>query len=271
MSANPINRPVNPAALAPSPLLMLLEGRAVGEWLQFVSSAPLFALAPRGDGHTVLVLPGLGADDASTATLRALLDRLGYAPAGWQLGQNRGWRAETQAGLQRRLSDLAATSGRKISLIGWSMGGILARELARENPALVRGVISLGSPFAGSARASNADGLYRLLNGPRRSGPHPDSEARRTRMRTPPPVPSTAIYSRSDGVVNWRGCREQLGPQSENIEVEGSHCGLGHNVMAAFAIADRLAQREGEWRPFEREGLRRFLYRDPYRDESALF
>ena len=263
-------------ARPPSPFLLMLEGRALAELFQFVASSPLFTLAPRGDGHTVMVLPGLGADDSSTQALRSLLSGLGYDAVGWELGRNRGWTSATLEGLEQRLADLAARSGRKVSLIGWSMGGIFARELARARPSLVRGVITLGSPFASPPGASNAGALYKLLNGEaprgdsRSSGPAPEVSARRARMLTPPPVPATAIFSRSDGVVNWRGCREQVGPQSENVEVEGSHCGLGHNVMAAYVIADRLAQAEGAWRPFDRQGLRGIVYRDPYRDGPDL-
>jgi hypothetical protein len=88
-------------------------------------------------------------------------------------------------------------------------------------------------------------------------------------MKTPPPVPSTAIYSRSDGIVAWQGCLEREGPLSENIEVEGSHCGLGHNPAVLYAICDRLAQPEGGWRRFERTGLRSLIYRDPHRGSAG--
>ena len=119
-------------------------------------------------------------------------------------------------------------------------------------------VITLGSPFAGAPKASNAWKLYERAS--RRSvedWPH------RERMKTPPPVPATAIFSRSDGIVAWQGCLEREGPLSENIEVEGSHCGLGHNPAVLYAIADRLAQPEGGWRHFERSGIRSLIYRDP--------
>jgi hypothetical protein len=87
-------------------------------------------------------------------------------------------------------------------------------------------------------------------------------------MKLPPPVPSTAIYTRSDGIVAWQGCREQESATTENIEVEGSHSGLGYNPAALYAIADRLAQTEGEWRPFDRSGLRSLLYSDPRRRDG---
>lgn len=164
--------------------------------------------------------------------------------------------------MQQRLAELADRHGRKVSLVGWSLGGIFARELARHAPQQVRQVITLGSPFAGPPRASNAWQMYERLSG-RRSDDWPQREA----MKRPPPVPATAIYSRSDGIVAWQGCREREGPASENIEVEASHCGLGHHPAVLHAIADRLAQRDGAWKPFERRGARSWLYPDPARDD----
>jgi len=125
-------------------------------------------------------------------------------------------------------------------------------------------VITLGSPFAGAPKASNAWKLYE-----RASRQSVEDWPHRERMKTPPPVPSTAIYSRSDGIVAWQGCLEREGPLSENIEVEGSHCGLGHNPAVLYAVCDRLAQPEGGWRHFERTGLRSLIYRDPKRGEAT--
>jgi len=139
---------------------------------------------------------------------------------------------------------------------------VFARELARRAPALVRSVITLGSPFAGEPRASNAWKLYERLS-ERAADDWPEPE--RERMRTAPPVPCTAIFSRSDGIVAWQGCMEREGPAAENIEVEGSHCGLGHNPAVLAAVADRLAQPEGQWRRFDRSGLRGLVYPDPSR------
>jgi pimeloyl-ACP methyl ester carboxylesterase len=257
-------RTASDPSAAPSRELLLLEVRAVWELGAFFSMAPLLRLAPRGDGHPVLVLPGLAASDKSTQPLRAFLRDRGYSAHGWKLGANCGPRPGAEAMMQERLDELANRHKQKVSLIGWSLGGVFAREMARRAPEQVRLVITLGSPFAGEPKASNAWQLYE-----RASGRKADDWPQRAAMRVPPPVPSTAIFSRSDGIVAWQGCLEQEGPTSENIEVEGSHCGLGHNPAVLFAIADRLAQPIGRWRPFDRSGVRGVVYRDPRRDAVA--
>lgn len=248
---------------APSRKLLLLELRAISELGAFFTMAPLLRRAPRGDGHPVLVLPGLAASDTSTRPLRAFLRDRGYYAHGWKLGPNHGPRRGAEAKMQQRLAELFDRHGRKVSLIGWSLGGVFAREMARRAPQQVRSVITLGSPFAGAPRASNAWKLYERV-----SERKVEDWEQREAMRRPPPVPATAIYSRSDGIVNWRGCLEQEGPTSENIEIDGSHCGLAHNPAVMFAIADRLAQPEGRWRHFDRSGVRGLIYRDPYRDAA---
>ncbi len=257
-------RTVTDPAAPPSRQLLLLEARAIWEMGAFFTTWPLLRLGPRGDGHPVLVLPGMAASDTSTRPLRAFLKERGYAAHGWKLGPNHGPRPGVEQRMHDRLTELAERYGQKVSLIGWSLGGIFARELARHAPAQVRGVISLGSPFAGSPRASNAWKLYERLS----EGSVID-DARQERMRQPLAVPATAIYSRSDGIVAWQGCLEQDGPLAENIEVEGSHCGLGHNPLVLHAIADRLAQPEGEWRRFERSGIKGLIYPDPRRGSLA--
>lgn len=247
----------------PSRLLLALEARGIGEFHAFLSLYPLLRLAARGDGHPVLVLPGLSASDTSTRPLRTYLKDQGYAAHGWKLGPNRGPRPGVEAALDARLAELAQRHRRKVSLIGWSLGGVFAREMARRAPDLVRQVITLGSPFASEPKASNAWRLYETL-----SERKVDDWPERDIMRRPPPVPSTAIYSRSDGIVAWQGCLEQDATTAENIEVRGSHCGLGHNPAVVYAIADRLAQPEGEWEPFDRRGLRGLLYPDPRRGDG---
>ena len=148
----------------------------------------------------------------------------------------------------------------KVSLVGWSLGGIFARELAKQAPEAVRMVITLGSPFGGHPKATNAWRVYEMASGEKIDD---GNQAFVEALRETPPVPTTAIYSRTDGICAWQSCRERPGPQAENIEVPGSHCGLGHNPAVIYAVAERLAQPENDWRPFERSGWRAFVYRDP--------
>jgi pimeloyl-ACP methyl ester carboxylesterase len=248
----------------PSRLLLALEVRGILELQAFFAAYPLLRRAPRGDGHPVLVLPGLAASDVSTRPLRTYLRAQGYAAHGWKQGPNHGPRPGVETGMDARLAELAGRYQRKVSLIGWSLGGVFARELARRAPALVRQVITLGSPFANEPKASNAWRLYEALSG-RPVGDWPGREA----MKRPPPVPSTAIYTRTDGIVAWQGCLEQESAMTQNIEVEGSHSGLGHNPVVLYAIADRLALPEGKWWPFDRSGIRSLLYPDPQRRDGG--
>jgi pimeloyl-ACP methyl ester carboxylesterase len=246
----------------PSRALLFLEGRALWELGAFVGSLPLLNAAPKGDGHPVLVLPGLIASDVSTRPLRAFLKGRGYAAHGWGLGRNLGPREGIEEGMRQRLLELNQRYGRKVSLIGWSLGGVFARELAKQEPQAVRQVITLGSPFASDPRATNAWRVFEWASG--QKVPERGS-SRIFRLREAPPMPSTAIYSRTDGICAWQGCREDASPTTDNIEIMGSHCGLGHNPAAVYAIADRLALPEDGWKPFERDGWKRAIYLDPDR------
>ncbi|TMJ52312.1 MAG: alpha/beta hydrolase [Alphaproteobacteria bacterium] len=247
-------------AQPPSRLLLLMEGRALHELAAFAASLPLLRLAPRGDGHPVLVLPGLVASDISTRPLRGFLKDHAYAAHGWKLGRNHGYFPGLERRMVDRIRDLRGRYGRKVSLIGWSLGGIFARQVAKLVPDDIRTVITLGSPFSGNPRASHAWRLYELTSGYRVDD---QSNAFARTLAEPPPVPTTAIYSRSDGICAWECCVEKRTDKSESIEVHSSHCGLGHNPAAVYAIADRLAQREGEWKPFGRGGWRAFVYPEP--------
>jgi pimeloyl-ACP methyl ester carboxylesterase len=246
---------------APSKLLALSElPRALAELGSLPWFGPLLMSAPRGDGHPVLVLPGFITTDASTGLLRRYLQMLGYTPYAWELGRNLGPKAIGQEGekLVERLDAIHAETGRKVSIVGWSLGGVMARQVARRRPDKVRQVISLGSPFTGDPRATNVLPAYEALTGQRVSDP--DTQAQLRESATTPPVPSTAIYTKSDGIVSWRNCCEPEDAASDNIEVYGSHCGLGVNASVLYAVADRLAQPEGEWAPFERKGCRAWMY-----------
>ncbi|HVN85166.1 MAG TPA: alpha/beta hydrolase [Candidatus Binatia bacterium] len=228
----------------PSRGLLFLEGRALVELLALIPAYPFLRRAPKGDGHPVLVLPGLLADDFSTRALRRFLRDRGYAAHGWKLGRNLGPTPDSTQGMTQRLADLRQRYGRRVSLIGWSLGGVYARELARHFPADVRLVITLASPFRDLEAVNVPAALLR------RRQPHPDEAALRQRLAQPLPVPMTAIYSRSDGITAWRSCIDEPGPQTENIEVESSHLGIGHHPVVLLIIADRLAQPEGSWRAF---------------------
>jgi pimeloyl-ACP methyl ester carboxylesterase len=250
----------------PSLALFLTEpGRAFADYGATLATSPVLLRAPRGDGHPVLVLPGLLAQDASTATMRVYLRSLGYEVYGWRLGRNLGPTPAILDGMTTRLEALHRASGRSVSLVGWSLGGIFARELARSRPALVRQVITLGSPFGlhtpGDSRANAA---YRRLGTLHVS---PDALPRRERLSRPIPVPTTAVYSRLDGVVPWRACINMAGRRSENVEVYSSHLGMGHNAAVLWVIADRLAQPEGAWRPFRAPSLVRHFF--PERTAAA--
>jgi pimeloyl-ACP methyl ester carboxylesterase len=250
---------------APGPLLQLLESRAWFEAGASLALLPLWHVAPRGDGHSVLVLPGLGASDRSTAIMRGFLRSRGYAVSGWGLGRNLGVRTGVLDALRSRTLRLADDHGKKVSLVGWSLGGIFARELAKRVPDSVRQVISLASPFTGHPRATNAFQLYEWMTGRRIGAPEVHEP-----LRAPPPVPTTSIWSRTDGVVSWRCSVERDLPFVENIEINASHLGIGAHPLALYAIADRLALPEGQWRPFERDGWKAFAYGDARRKPFAV-
>jgi len=224
--------------------LLFLEGRAVQELGAFMLLRPWLSAAPRGDGHPVLVLPGLLASDLSTQPLRSFLKAQGYAAHGWKQGRNLGLRPGIEASMLDRIDELYERHGhRKISLVGWSLGGIYARQLAKAFPALTRSVITLGSPFAGSARATRAWRLYEWVSGQRVETCDSHMGGR---LAAPPPVPTTAVYSRTDGICAWQCCVERQGPLAESVEVRGSHLGLPHNPLVFHVLADRLAQPLGQ-------------------------
>lgn len=249
----------------PNAWLLALELRAFWEAGALLPAWPVLARAPRGDGHSVVVFPGLSANDGSTIPLRRYLDSLGYQTSGWEQGFNFGPRAGVLETARTGVRRAFESSGRKVSLIGWSLGGVYARELAKELPQMVRGVITLGTPFAGSHRSTNAWRIYELA-----SGRKVEREVENYDLPAAPPVPTTSIYSRSDGIVAWQGSVQKpspVNPQTENVEVIASHVGLGLNPSAWWAVADRLAHGEGSWQPFERKGtfLHGLIYPDPAR------
>jgi pimeloyl-ACP methyl ester carboxylesterase len=231
----------------PSKWLLLAEGRVWAEYAAFLIAIPLLRRLPRGDGHPVMVIPGFGASDTSTLPLRRLLRRLGYAAHGWEHGRNIGMNSRIKQSLGRSLEALHERHGQTVSLIGWSLGGVYVREMARHAPQHVRQVITLGSPINGHPQSNNVDALYRLAN--RGKKINLDWEGFQKR-RVPPPVPCTAIYSKSDGIVAWHCSREEPASHTECIGVLSSHFGLAVNPLVLTVIADRLAQPDGDWQPY---------------------
>jgi len=232
-----------------APLLFSEAARSAMEYGAATAAMPMLRRAPRGDGHTVLVFPGLMASDTSTRLLRGFLRDLGYRVHGWKLGRNIGPTEDVLDGIVARVRSLKEQSGGPISLIGWSLGGIYAREMARRFPDAVRQVITLGSPFAMTDRdKSNARGVYNAFaasHSPRVAGLRVPEQ-----QRPPIRVPTTSIYTKGDGIVPWQSCVDVPSAQAENIQVPGSHTGLGHNPRVLMIIADRLAQPLGQWRPY---------------------
>ncbi len=260
-AAPPDPRDGRPAGRPSAGLLLTEPLRGLADLAALLLAAPRLAAAPRGDGHGVLVFPGLLAGDSSTVPLRAFLRWLGYDVRGWDLGRNHGPSEAVLAGMPRAVLDHAMRTGRPVSLIGWSLGGVYAREMARRYPRQVRQVITLGSPFAmHDPRQSHAYGPYQrlsFLHAPALRLLSPEQRSR------PIDVPSTSVYSRRDGVVAWQACVEPETAVHENIEVRCSHLGFGVDPATLWLIADRLAVPAGQRVPFRPPPALRPLYPGP--------
>jgi pimeloyl-ACP methyl ester carboxylesterase len=249
---------------APGLLLMLAEARSLFELNSSLLLSPLLMRAPKGDGHPVLALPGFLASDLSMAPMRRYLKELGYDAHAWNMGRNLGGVGSKRGALRDLVARIHQETGRKVSIVGWSLGGVYARDLALQVPDMVRSVITLGSPFANDIRATNATRLYEALSG---EGVDDIPEIRQA-IAGDMPVPATSIYSRTDGIVNWKTCVLRSSATAENIEVYfASHVGLGVNPAALWAVANRLAQAEGEFTHFDRSGPFAIAYAPP---ENAL-
>ena len=262
------------AALAHQPprtIYALLEfSRALQELASLVPAGPLLARAPRGDGHPVMTLPGFGGADGSTALLRRQIARWGYQAHPWELGRNLdpGRAGDMDAVLEFmrgvvgtigiRLHRIHRRTGQRISLVGWSLGGLYARQLAAAYPDLVRQVVTLGTPF-GDPRSTI---VWPIMQRMRKAPPPSEQDLQRwlEMAQVPIEVPLSVIWSRSDGFVHPSIAVPRGGPRTESIHVCSSHAGFGVNPLAYYVVADRLALPDGEWRPFERRGWKRFFY-----------
>lgn len=211
----------------PGLMLRLMEARAGTEAGHLMLKLPLLRLqARKGHGEPVLVLPGFMADDTSTLVMRHFLASIGYQAQGWELGVNRGRMLDFMTPIITLVTGLADQYKQKVRLVGWSRGGILAREVARDRPDLVDRVITIGSPVKGGTRASSIGRFVRRETG---MTPEQITELLRERDRHPITVPVRAIYSRLDGVVAWRACIDEESADVEHFEIRGSHIGMGAN------------------------------------------
>ena len=206
---------------------------------------------PRGDGHGVMVIPGFMGDDPFNQSLVNFLNGLGYRASGWKMGRNLGPGSFSIDELRVKIERLLNAGGGQVSLIGHSLGGIYARELAKIEPSVIRQVISLGTPFGeGRDTGSNASRLYKRLNPSTESDTN--SVPQQKELAIAPPVPTTSIYTKEDGVVNWRtSIQDKDHHQTQNIQVLGSHCGLTLNPAVWYLVADRLRHTQSNWKPFQ--------------------
>ncbi len=229
----------NHESIAPPPMLhQFLEARAGAEFASLMLMLPLLRMgAPRGNGRPVIVLPGFMANDDSTWILRRFLEGLHYAVTGWDMGRNTGPGQPLIEKLIDRAVALKRDHDQRVNLVGWSRGGMLAREVARARPDLVRQVITLGTPVKGGPGATSIGRLVQASTGM--------TEAQmqallRRREATPIKVPVTALYSKTDGVVAWRAAIDSSNPDVEHIEVDSSHVGFGANAQVFRIVAQRL-------------------------------
>jgi pimeloyl-ACP methyl ester carboxylesterase len=251
----------------PRLLHQLIEPRAVLEIAALPWLLPLLTRAPRGDGHPVLLLPGFMANEGTLVALKLFLQNRGYEVEAWGFGRNVGFTNRHASALEQKIRYMHHKSGRKVSLVGWSLGGMFAMHGAHEATECVRSVITLGSPVtfdaAGSQSPSLVRALYRLVSHPMGTGAHV-SHARAKALRRPKalPLPISCVYSLSDGIVPPQEATiDGNRALHENIRVPGSHIGLGFNPIVLWILADRLAQPERRWRPFAPSGVAGRVYR----------
>ena len=233
-------------------------GRALTELGFYIPYRKFLASKNYGDQHPVLVLPGFMASDTSTEPLRKFLTQSGYEAYGWDLGRNTA-KVEYLDLLLDKLEAIHDIHRERITLIGWSLGGVFARQLAKAKPNLIRQVITLGSPFKGIGEPNNAAWIYNFIsNGKRASDIDPILFED---IPKPAPVPTTAVYTKEDGIVPWQLCMEEEDEIHQNVQVRGSHIGLGLNPSVLEIIADRLLYNRTNWEYFkEPNAIKDFLF-----------
>lgn len=232
--------------------LVTEPSRAITEFGLAYSYSSLVKTKEQGDGHPVMIIPGFMGSERSTGMLRSFLKDRGYVVYDWGLGRNVG-KVEDLIVLLERVEAIHKKTGQTVSLIGWSLGGVYARQIAKQKPHLIRQVITLGSPFRNLTKPNNIEWFYSLITlGKKAKDTH---EVLLNDFPRPAPVPTTAIYSKEDGIVHWDTCMEDEDELHQNIQVRGSHCGLGANPSVFSIIADRLRYHKGNWRHFRPKGV----------------
>ena len=225
-------------ALKPPPSSGLIrEVRVFLEFPRLMLRFPDLARQPRGHGQPVIILPGYRAGDGSTVFLKSYLRILGYRARGWGLGRNSGTVPELLPRVLKKIISFARRTQQEVSLIGWSFGGYLAREAARERPDLIRQVITLGTPVIGGPKYTVVARRFH------RRGIDVDAIEAQIELRNQILLETrvTAIYSRADAIVSWEACIDRDGSNVEHIEVRTTHLGFGFSPEVYKIIAKRLA------------------------------
>jgi pimeloyl-ACP methyl ester carboxylesterase len=221
---------------APPWWLLAAEAGSALEAARLVGATRRLRAMPRGDGRVVIDIPGWRAPEVSGLPVRRYLSWLGYDARGWGLGTNTGDPARDARLLLETVTELAAESGRSVSLVGWSLGGVIAREVARQRPDLVHRVITYGTPVVGGPSYTAVAGAYT-----HEARQHATRVTARLDADRPIRVPLTVIYSRRDGIVSWRACLDRVSPHVEHVEVRSTHLGMGIDPDVWAVVAQRLA------------------------------
>ena len=222
----------------PSLLSTLREFGTPLEFLKFPFRTPELVTAPRGDGRSIVLLPGFTSPELAMQPLALYLKFLGYDASTWGLGINSGKVDALTRSFGARVEAMAERSSQPVTLIGWSLGGVIARETARLFEDSVREVITMGSPLIGGAKYTSVGKLYAIKEGMDIDAFEHEVHARNSVGLS---QPLTAIYSKSDGVVGWQAARDVYNAHARNIEVRSTHFGLGTNAKVWRIVADTLA------------------------------
>lgn len=222
---------------------ILSEGRFAFEWLRSRRLGDkVLADLPRGHGEQVMLLPGYGANEKMMSLLSARLEALGYVVRHWGQGKNHGMVHKLQPRVTTLIKQWAQSSGKPVTLVGWSLGGYIAREIARQLKQEVAGVITLGSPAVGGPKYTITASAYR------KKGFDLDAIAAEMAKHDGVPIecPLTVLFSKADGIVSWPATIDRLTPHARHLEVHSSHIGMVHDAEVFRQIAQALAdQRVG--------------------------